>query len=154
VPVLRRALPVWSSTEYARRLEAQRRGELVQVIAWEGAEPVGRGMVLFPGHEEYSISAAREGCAEVRDVFVEPARRRRGAARAIMRELEAAALAAGRGRIGLSVSLDEAAAPARALYSSLGYRHAHGPYVTSTNLDGDDGPISVGAVLVYLVRSP
>ncbi len=147
-------LPVWSSTEYERRLAAQRRGELVQVIAWDGREPVGRGMVLFPIHEEYSISAARERCAEVRDVFVEPSRRRQGAARAIMGALEAAALAAGQIAVGLSVSLDEAAAPARALYERLGYRPAQGPYLTSTNLDGDDGPIPVGAVLMYLVRSP
>jgi GNAT superfamily N-acetyltransferase len=145
---------VWSSTEYERRLGAERRGELVQAIAWDDAEPVGRGMVLFPEHEEYSTSAARERCAEVRDVFVEPSQRRRGVARAIMRALEAAALEAGQARIGLSVSLDDGAAPARALYASLGYRHAHGPYVTSTNLDGDEGPIPVGAVMIYLVRSP
>jgi GNAT superfamily N-acetyltransferase len=111
-------------------------------------------MVLFPEHEEYSTSAARERCAEVRDVFVEPSRRRLGVARELMRALEGAAVEAGQTRVGLSVSLDEAAAPARALYASLGYHHAHGPYVTSTNLDGDDGPIPVGGVLTYLVRTP
>ena len=119
-----------------------------------GAEPVGRGMVLFPAHEEYSISAGREGCAEVRDVFVLAEHRRRGVARMIMAALEAAALEAGMLRVGLTVSLDGEAAPARALYGRLGYRHAHGPFVTSTNLTGDDGPIPVGAVLDYLVREP
>jgi GNAT superfamily N-acetyltransferase len=113
--------------------------------------PVGRGMVLFPGHEEYSISALRERCAEGRDVFVRPERRRTGVARSIMTFLEAAARERGL-PIGLSVSVSEGAAPARALYASLGYRQAHGPYVTSTNLDGDDGPIAVFAVLVYLLK--
>lgn len=108
-------------------------------------------MVLFPAHEEYSISSLRERCAEGRDVFVRPDRRRTGAARSIMTSLEAAA--GDRGLpIGLSVSVSEDAAPARALYASLGYRQAHGPYVTSTDLAGDDGPIAVYAVLVYLVK--
>jgi GNAT superfamily N-acetyltransferase len=109
-------------------------------------------MVLFPAHEEHAISARRERCAEVRDVFVLEGRRRRGVARSVMTALEAAAREAGHHRIGLSVSLDDEAVPARALYSSLGYRPAHGPYVTSSNLAGDDGPIRVWAILRYLVK--
>ena len=34
------------------------------------ANAVGKAMVLFPGHAEWSDSAEREGCAEVRDVGV------------------------------------------------------------------------------------
>ena len=147
-----RALPVWSRSEYARRLGAQRRGDLVQAVAWLDQEPIGRGMVLFPAHEEYSISAVRERCAEVRDVFVAFEHRRRGAARALMASLEAAAREGGMVRTGLTVSLDEDAAPARALYSRLGYAKAHGPFVTSANLAGDEGPVPVGAVLTYLAR--
>lgn len=148
---LNRDLPSWSSVEYARRLAAGRE-HLVQVIAWDGPTPVGRGMVLFPGHEEYSASAAREGCAEVRDVFVAPDHRRRGAARAMMAALEDAARETGMRRVGLSVGLDDGAAAARALYERLGYARAHGPFLTSARLLGDDGPIPVGALLVYLVK--
>jgi GNAT superfamily N-acetyltransferase len=125
---------------------------MAQAIAWVAAEPVGRGMVLFPGHEEYSTSAERERCAEVRDVFVVPERRRSGVATAIMAWLEDAARSAGVDRIGLSVSLDDGAAPARALYERLGYRHAHGPYISSATLDGADGPMPVGGIFAYLVR--
>jgi len=149
---LNRSLPLWSSVEYDRRLQAQRRFHLVQVVAFDGGAPVGRGMVLFPGHEELSISAVREGCAEVRDVFVVSDHRRRGVARALMKALEEAARQSGMRRIGLSVALDDDAAPARALYDRLGYRYAHGPYVTSAMLQGDDGPFPVGAVLTYLVK--
>ena len=145
-------LPTWSSLEYPRRLRAQEAGELVQAVAWSGHEPVGRGMVLFVEHEEYSVSAARERCAEVRDVWVEPTRRRTGVARAIMMALEDAALEHGSMRIGLSVSLDDEAAPARALYDALGYRHAHGPFLTSTVLRTDDEPMPVAAVLTFLVK--
>ena len=149
---LNRLLPIWSSREYAKRLAAQDRCELVQVVAWDGLVPVARGMVLFPAHAEWSISALRERCAEVRDVSVEPSHRRRGIARSMMRQMERAAHDAGAARIGLSVSLGEEDGPARALYEVLGYRHAHGPMITSVNLDADEGPVPVGAVLTYLAK--
>lgn len=109
-------------------------------------------MVLFPEHDEFSTSAVREGCAEVRDVFVARPRRRLGVATGIMARLEDAARDHGMLKVGLSVALDEEAAPARALYERLGYTLAHGPYVASSNLSGDEGPIAVGAVMNYLVK--
>lgn len=124
----------------------------MQVVAWEGDRPVGRGTVLFPEHGEFSDSAVREGCAEVRDVFVAPAWRNRGVATAIMASLEDAVRERGMARIGLSVGLDDAALPARLLFERLGYRHAHGPFVSSSTLFAEDGPIRVGAVLTYLVK--
>jgi hypothetical protein len=51
----------------------------------------------------------------------------------------------------LSVSIDEQAAPARAMYDAFGYRRATAP-LTSAMLDGDDGLFPVGAILVYLVK--
>jgi GNAT superfamily N-acetyltransferase len=149
---LQRHLPSWSSAQYPSRLEAQHRGEMAQVFAWYGDTPVGRGMVLFAEHDEYSESAIREGCAEVRDVFVSPSHRRRGVASEIMAALEDASGRAGWRRIGLNVSLDEDAAPARALYARLGYQHAHGPFVSSATLDGDDGPLHVHAIMDYLIK--
>jgi GNAT superfamily N-acetyltransferase len=124
---LNRQLPAWSGIEYANRLRAQGRDQLVQVVAWEGDRPTGRGMVLFPEHDELSDSAVREGCAEVRDVFVAPGHRNRGQATEIMAALEDAVREHGMGRIGLAVGLDDAALPARLLYERLGYRQAHGP---------------------------
>jgi GNAT superfamily N-acetyltransferase len=87
---LQAGLPAWNSTEYARRLAAQDRGELVQVVAWQDERAVGKAMVLFPGHDEYSESAEREGCGEVRDVAVAPEARRLGVATAMISVLEAA----------------------------------------------------------------
>ncbi len=122
------------------------------MIAWFGEVPGGRGMVLFPEHDEFSASAVREGCAEVRDVFVARPRRRLGVATQMMALLEDAAREHGMLRVGLSVALDEDAAPARALYERLEYGHAHGPYVASSTLEGDEGPIPVGSVMDYLVK--
>ena len=146
-------LPAWNDREYRRRLQAQERGELVQVVAWEGERPVGKAMVLFPTDEEWSVSAEREGCAEIRDVGVDEGHRHRGVATAIISSLEAAALENGLARIGLSVALSDDDASARALYAGLGYAFAHGPYITSTDLFDDDGrPMHVGAVMCYLTK--
>ena len=152
IEALNDRLSPWNGGEFAKRLVAQERDQLVQVIAWFDQVPAGRGMVLFPEHEEFSASSVREGCAEVRDVFVSRPRWRLGVATAIMHVLERAARERGMPRVGLSVGLDREAGPARALYESLGYRHAHGPFVSSTELIGDEGPVAVGAVMDYLIK--
>ena len=150
---LQAAIPVWNSTEYAKRVAAQARGELVQVIAWSDGVPVGKGMVLYPGYEEHSTSAAREGCAEIRDVGVVEAARRRGVATALIGAMEDAARERGMQRIGLTVAQGEEDEPARALYEKLAYGFAHGPFIASTDLWDDRGlPIPVGAVMIYLVK--
>ena len=147
-------MPSWNSTEYAKRLAAQGRGELVQLVAWDADRPVGKAMVLFPEHEEWSVSAQRERCAEIRDVRVDANRRRRGIATAMIAALENAARDRGMSRIGMSVALDPEDEPARALYRRLGYAQAHGPFITSTDLWGDDGrAIPVGAAMRYLVKN-
>lgn len=152
IEALNDRLSLWNASEYEKRLIAQDRLQLVQAVAWFDGLPVGRGMVLFPEHEEFSASAAREGCAEVRDVFVVRPRRRLGVATQVMSALEGAVREQGLRRAGLAVGLDDDAAPARALYERLGYRHAHGPFVSSTNLIGDEGPVAVGAVMDYLIK--
>jgi GNAT superfamily N-acetyltransferase len=134
-------------------LSAQAGGLLVQVIAWRGGLPVGAAMVLFPGHDEWSISAHRERCAEVRAVEVRKEARRRGIATRLMAFLEDETRRRGLARIGLTVSLDEDAAPARALYDKLGYTFAHGPFVAGSNLDTDAGPVAVLVVARYLVKT-
>ena len=152
--MLQAGLPAWNSTEYAKRMAAQERGRLVQVVAWQGEHPVGKATVLFPGHDEYSVSAQREACGEIRDVTVASQARRLGVATAMIAELEAAVRERGLSRIGLSVALADGDAPARDLYAKLGYSVAHGPFITSTNLYDDDGrPIHVGAVMSYLTKS-
>ena len=152
IDALNDRLSLWNASEYGKRLIAQDRLQLVQAVAWFDGLPVGRGMVLFPEHEEFSASAVREGCAEVRDVFVVRPRRRLGAATQVMSALEVAVREQGLRRVGLAVGLDDDAAPARALYERLGYRHAHGPFVSSANLIGDEGPVAVGAVMDYLIK--
>jgi GNAT superfamily N-acetyltransferase len=109
-------------------------------------------VLVFPGHDEWSISAHRERCAEVRDVHVAERWRRRGIATTLMTWLESEAAAREFSWIGLSVSQRSDGTGARALYERLGYRPAHGPFVASTVLDGDDGPIPVHVIAMYVVK--
>lgn len=150
---LQAGMPSWNATVYRQRLDAQERDELVQFVAWRDGEPVGRGMVLFPGHGEYSVSAERERCAEIRDVGVAEPARRRGIATSLIDAMEQAARDHGMTRIGLTVAMAQDDEPARRLYRKLGYRFAHGPFITTTDLWDDEGlPIPVGAVMTYLVK--
>lgn len=126
---------------------------MVQAVAWVGGRAIARGMVLFPAHPEWSISAHRERCAEIRDVATADGWRRRRVATAVMAELERSALESGFRRVGLSVGLDETYAAARMLYPGLGYRHAHGPMISSVSLEAEDGRLVARAgVLTYLAK--
>jgi GNAT superfamily N-acetyltransferase len=146
-------MPAWNSREYAGRLAAQARGLLVQEVAWSGDLPVGSAMLVLPGHPEWSIMAHRENAPEVRDVKTVAAWRRRGVARALMLALEGEARALGYGRVALSVGLEPTFEAARSLYASLGYRHAHGPLISSTTLEAEDGSrFAVAGAMTFLVK--
>ncbi len=146
-------MPAWNSREYARRLDAQARGLLVQEVAWSGDLPVGSAMLVLPGHPEWSVMAHRENAPEVRDVKTAPGWRRRGVARALMLALEGEARTGGHGRIALSVGLEPAFDAARSLYTDLGYRHAHGPLISSASLEAEDGSrFAVAGAMTFLVK--
>ena len=85
-------------------------------------------------------------------MFVAADRRRAGIAKALMATLEQTTQDRDMSRTGLMVTLDEDHGPARALYRSLGYEKAHGPFVSSVTLQTDAGPRPVFGVAVYLVK--
>jgi GNAT superfamily N-acetyltransferase len=146
-------MPAWNAHEYARRLAFQERGLAVQLVAWAGEEPVGKAMVVYPGHEEWSPSAYREGCPEIRDLEVSRDRLRRGIGTALVGTSEDEARSAGFAKMGLGVGLEPSYAAARSMYERLGYRTAHGPFVAAARLEDDDGrPFPVAGVCVYLVK--
>jgi ribosomal protein S18 acetylase RimI-like enzyme len=82
----------------------------VLVVAYDGEEPVGCGGVRF----------LPRGVAELTRVHVARAARRRGIGSAIVRDLEARAVAAGRTVVRLDARDD--VVEARAMYARLGYR--------------------------------
>jgi GNAT superfamily N-acetyltransferase len=146
-------MPSWNSREYGQRLAYQDRGLAVQLVAWEGARPVGRAMLVLPGNPEWSTSAHREGCPEVRDVEVAEDSRRRGIATALVETLGDDAASAGFARLGLMVGLEESYGDASRLYERLGFRRVHGPFVVAARLEAEDGSaLPVAGVCVFLVK--
>ena len=80
------------------------------LVAYLAGEPVGcAGLVRLD-----------EETGEVKRMYVAPAARRRGLARALLTRLEEAALAAGYARVRLDTSAGQP--EARALYEAMGYR--------------------------------
>jgi GNAT superfamily N-acetyltransferase len=108
-------------------------------------------MVLFPEHDEFSTSAVREGCAEVRDVFVARPRRRLGVATALMRTLEDASPSAAWPAWGCRCRSTRGGARTRALRAARVRARARSVRVEHGSAR-DDGPVAVGAVMDYLVK--
>jgi hypothetical protein len=52
------------------------------------------------------------------------------------------------------VSTEESAGPARTLYDALGFELTHGPFISTTRLEAEDGTwFAVGAACVYMTRT-
>jgi GNAT superfamily N-acetyltransferase len=154
VPRLQAAMPSWNSREYARRFASQERGLVVQLVAWHEEAPVGRGMLVLPGHPEWSPSAFREVCPEIRDLAVVQATRRQGIGSALIAALEREASVAGFATIGLTVGLDDDYQAARGVYERRGYRFAHGPFISAARLETEDGgAVAVGGLVEFRMKS-
>ena len=89
--------------------------EFAQVLA-------GPGVALVPRPEGFALGRIAAGEAELLTLAVDPARRRRGAGRALLAAFEARARAEGAAEAALEVA--EGNAAARALYAGAGWREA------------------------------
>ncbi len=107
--------------KHRERLEGQRRGECVYLIAWDGAEPVGHLNLRLRGRK-LPDRARRLRAAQVEDLRVARAHRRRGFATELMRRAAAEAAARSFRRVGLGVDIGNV--PARRLYAQEGYEEA------------------------------
>ena len=129
LPAVAAAISSRAPEQHRRRLHAQGNGGPLYLIAWLDGVPVGFvGLGIHPDRSTDEMVEAR-GLALVSDLHVEGPYRRRGAARALMLELERRALAAGMPGVVLDTGTDEYFAAARALYRSLGYLERGGVYL-------------------------
>jgi GNAT superfamily N-acetyltransferase len=144
-----------SRTQHLARLEEQRRGRFVYLIAWIDGVPAGHVGVGFPDDRRVIDLCEWGDRALVSDLWVEPAFRRRGAGRALMLELEKECRRAGFNGIGLDSGLDDAYAAARDLYRSLGYSDRGGTFITSSSLPADAGlPYFVEVLTIWTKTLP
>ncbi len=96
--------------------------DLTPVDPAQFAPPNGQFLVAYSGGAPVACGGwrvHRQGEAELKRMYVSPAARGRGVARAVLAELERTALAAGHGRMVLETGLRQP--EAIALYTSAGY---------------------------------
>lgn len=123
-----RALPRYPG-KHRERLDAQRRGECLYLIAWAGSDPVGH-LNLRLGGRKLSERARQASAAQIEDLAVAAGHRRRGIGTRLMRRAEAEAAARGNQALGLGVDIYNI--PARRLYAQENYEESgYGEFVVS-----------------------
>lgn len=130
LPLLRERLPAGGPAKHEDRLARQARGEVVYLIAWQDARPIGHALLKWDGSADAHVADRLDGpCPDIEDLFVLAELRGRGIGTQLLAEAERRVLARGMRCAGLSVGEDSNEA-ARRLYARLGYRDAgFGPYV-------------------------
>jgi GNAT superfamily N-acetyltransferase len=127
------------------RLDRQRAEGSTYLVAWDDDQPVGHAHVAWLG--------THLGVPEIQDVFVVPARRRRGIAAQLTEAAEQEARLRGWDTISLSVS-ERGNVAARRLYAKLGYADAEvDPVRVSGTIMLRGRPFDVDDTLVYLVKA-
>lgn len=117
-----RLLPFGVPGKHRARLTRQQAGELVYLIAWKDASPVGHAVLKLTRPPDDPRSALLSRCPEIEDLLVHPAWRSRGVGGQLLAALEQAAKERGYSQVGLSVAIDNGAA--RRLYARSGYTDA------------------------------
>jgi ribosomal protein S18 acetylase RimI-like enzyme len=123
--------------KHQERLEGQRRGECLYLIAWDGNEPVGHLNLRLRGRK-LPDRARRLHAAQIEDLRVARSHRRRGVATELMQRAADEAEARGFERVGLGVDVGNV--PARRLYFREGYEESGlGRFVVSYPYIDEDG---------------
>lgn len=136
IPALVEHLPR-PRAKHVERLERQRRGELLYLIAWRGATPLGHAVLKAPRAVDLA-PGQKAGCSEIEDLFVAAAERRRGVGNLLLDAAEREARRQGFASVGLAVGVENAAA--RRLYERRDYADSgYGEFVLfgSVSADGD-----------------
>lgn len=110
VAVMRDAQPVGADLA-ATFFQAQQAGGVVYLIAWDGPEPLGSGVL---------VTGAGGGTPQLKNLNVRVAQRSRGVGSALIRAAEELCRERGAGQMEVGVGTDNPRA--RALYERLGYR--------------------------------
>lgn len=122
IAALEAAIPSGAKNAFhAKRLEQQREGESVYLVAFLNGAAAGHANVLFAS-DLGVVRSAFDGTAhfEVSALSTATPLRRRGVARALLTRAEEVARRRGAACLGLACNVENE--PARALYDSAGYR--------------------------------
>lgn len=115
-----RWITVGRKDKHRDRLERQRLNEGVYLIVWDRSMPVGHVYLKFSSANEAVVRDRLGICPAIEDLWILPERRRQGIGSQLLTAAEGTAANHGFHRVGLGVSLDNAAA--RSLYDRFDYR--------------------------------
>lgn len=104
---------------HAAHYEEQRAGSATYLVAWEGTEPLGSGLVQWRGPVGINARVAFPDSAELNHLQVRPERRGSGVGTCLIQAAEDLARARGHHQLGVAVALDNP--NAARLYTRLGY---------------------------------
>lgn len=125
-------------SKHRDRLERQRRGEVIYLIAWDGHRPVGHMLIHWTGPQNEPLASQLTSCAEIEDFVVQPQLRSQGIGRAMLARAEDLARRQGLRQLGLGVGVGNSRA--RALYETVGFRDSGlGVYPVRWQYLGNDG---------------
>ena len=122
---LARSLPMHTPDRHREGVEEQASGLIHYLIAWQGGEGVGHGMIHWSGPRDAEILARVGPSPEIFNLGVRRDRRSSGVGTVLMAALERSIAERGFRESGLGVALDNPRA--RALYDRLGYTPADAP---------------------------
>jgi GNAT superfamily N-acetyltransferase len=138
LPAVAAQLPAAPYRTHLDDLDWQQTGAVTQLVAWQDCTPVGSGFIHWPGPRDASIATRLPACPEIFRLEVVEKHRSKGVGTALIRALEALALARGFGCVGLGVGTGNPRA--RVLYERLGYRRVKGSaYIDRREYPDADG---------------
>ncbi len=108
--------------KHRQRFARQRSGEVVYLVAWDGALPLGHLLLKWGGAGAEPMASQLRDCPHLEDFTVRPEYRSRGIGSRLLDTAERLARERGFGRIGVAVGLENTRA--RALYERRGYADA------------------------------
>lgn len=143
-------MPLRSRAQHWSNFTRQQSGELLYLIAWDGAHAIGQVCLFWrPSNDPVAMLT---GCPWVIDLLVHPDYRSRGAGTQLLNACESAARSRMRFRIGLGVAVGNTRA--RALYERLGYADAGlGEQVMTGSWEDASGQTHIWEdTVVYLIK--
>jgi GNAT superfamily N-acetyltransferase len=153
LPAVIEGIPSRAPQQHARRLaDHQRRTGFTELIGWLNGRAAGFVGLGYNDDANVDEMVEARGYALVYDLHVEDACRRRGVGQALMRALEDRARAAHAPGVILDTGTSDYFAPARALYSSLGYVDLRNVYLGGWSDPDQPGVHYVDPLTTWLKR--